>query len=284
MTDAWVAGTVVAVIAGVVGYFVVLRGAAFAAHAIPKGAFAGAAGASLLGLDTLLGLGVFSALGALAIGLSGRRGRHDVVTALVLVFMLALGALFLSRTTEYEPEVLALLFGQVLGVSRTELLPVVALAAMTLLALALIYRPLVLASVLPEAAAIKGIRPERIEMSFLLLLAAATAVTLPIVGALLIFSLMTGPPAAARTLARRPPAAIGLSVAIAVVCVWTALASSYATNWPVGFWVGTLSASAYGLSRGWAASVARVARRREAKGPTGAEASAGRGAPGAGSR
>ena len=105
MMNAWAVATIVAVVAGVVGFFVVLRGSAFPAHAIPKGAFAGAAGASLLGISTLIGLAVFSLLGALGIGTLGRRGRHDVATALALVMMLALGAAFLSRTTQYEPEI-----------------------------------------------------------------------------------------------------------------------------------------------------------------------------------
>src|SRR5579871_3784716 len=103
MVNAWEAATIVAVVAGSVGFFVVLRGAAFPAHAIPKGAFAGAAGANLLGLSSLLGLGVFSLLTSFGIALLARRGRKDAVTALALVMMLALGALFLSRSTEYEP-------------------------------------------------------------------------------------------------------------------------------------------------------------------------------------
>ncbi|HTP16392.1 MAG TPA: metal ABC transporter permease, partial [Streptosporangiaceae bacterium] len=98
-------GTVVAVVAGVVGFFVVLRGAAFVADAVPQGAFAGAAGASLIGISTLVGLGVFALAGALGIGWLSRRGRSDVATALVLVLMLGLGALFLSFTVEYSSEI-----------------------------------------------------------------------------------------------------------------------------------------------------------------------------------
>ncbi|HEX9543307.1 MAG TPA: metal ABC transporter permease, partial [Streptosporangiaceae bacterium] len=105
MMNTWIVATIVAPVAGVVGFFVVLRGSAFPAHAIPQGAFAGAAGASLLGISTLAGLAVFSLLGALGIGSLGRRGRHDVTTALTLVMMLALGAAFLSRTTQYEPAI-----------------------------------------------------------------------------------------------------------------------------------------------------------------------------------
>src|ERR1700728_1535211 len=108
MTNAWIVATIVAVIAGVVGFCVVLRESASPAHAIPNGAFAGAAGASLIGVNTLIGLGVFSVLAALGIGSLGRRGRHDVVTALALVAMLALGALFFSQTSQYEPEIFSL--------------------------------------------------------------------------------------------------------------------------------------------------------------------------------
>ncbi len=101
------------------------------AHALPQGAFAGAAGASLIGLSTILGLGVFSVLGALGIGWLGRRGRHDVATALALVVMLGLGAMFLSLSTEYSSEIFSLLFGEVLGVARDELLPIAALSVVT---------------------------------------------------------------------------------------------------------------------------------------------------------
>jgi zinc/manganese transport system permease protein len=253
MMNAWTTATIVAAVAGVVGYFVVLRGSAFPAHAIPKGAFAGAAGAALLGISTLLGLAVFSVLGALGIGFLSRRGRRDVVTALSLVMMLALGAAFLSRTTEYEPEIFSLLFGQVLGVSSSQILPVAALGAACIAAVAVIYRPLLLSSVVPEVAEARGIRGHRIEICFLLVVALATAMTVPVVGALLIFSLMIGPPAAARSFTSRPLLAMALSVIIALVIVWAAIAASYVSNWPVGFFVGTLGAASYGAGRGWAA-------------------------------
>ncbi len=253
MMNAWITATIVAVIAGVVGYFVVLRGSAFPAHAIPKGAFAGAAGASLLGINTLIGLAVFSLLGALGIGSLSRRGRHDVVTALALVMMLALGAAFLSRTTQYEPEIYSLLFGEVLGVSSTQILPVAALSIACIAAVGFLYRPLMLSSVVPEVAEAKGIRSHRIEIAFLLVVALATTVTVPVVGALLIFSLMIGPPAAARSLTSRPGLAIVLSVVIALTTVWIAIAASYVYNWPVGFFVGALGALSYGIGRAWAA-------------------------------
>jgi len=253
MMNAWTTATIVAVVAGVVGYFVVLRGSAFPAHAIPKGAFAGAAGAALLGINTLIGLGVFSLLGALGIGSLSRRGRRDVVTALTLVLMLALGAAFLSRITEYEPEIYSLLFGEILGVSTSEILPVALLGIACIAAIAVIYRPLMLSSIAPEIAEARGIRSHRIEMCFLIVVALATTMTVPVVGALLIFSLMIGPPAAARSLTSWPLLAMCLSVVIALVTVWAAIAASYLYNWPVGFFVGVLGALSYGLGRGWAA-------------------------------
>ncbi len=253
MMNAWITATIVAVVAGVVGYFVVLRGSAFPAHAIPKGAFAGAAGAALLGINTIIGLGVFALLGALGIGSLGRRGRHDVATALALVMMLALGAAFLSRTIEYESEIYSLLFGEVLGVSSSEILPTALLGLACIAAVALVYRPLLLASVTPEVAEAKGVRGYRIEMIFLVILALATAMTVPVVGALLIFSLMIGPPAAARSVTSRPLLAMILSVVVALVTVWIAIAASYLYNWPVGFFVGVLGAVSYGCGRGWAA-------------------------------
>jgi zinc/manganese transport system permease protein len=253
MINAWIVATIVAVIAGVVGFFVVLRGSAFPAHAIPNGAFAGAAGASLIGVNPLLGLGVFSVGAALGIGALGRRGRHDVATALALVVMLALGALFLSQTTQYEPEIFSLLFGEVLGIATNEIVPVAILGLVCIVAVVVLYRPLVLSSVVPEIGEARGVRAQRVEMAFLIVLALATAMTVPVVGALLIFSLMIGPPAAARSFTIRPGRAIVVSVGIALATVWAAIAISFVTNWPIGFFVGIFSALSYAIGRIWAA-------------------------------
>jgi zinc/manganese transport system permease protein len=267
MVDAWLVGMIVAVVAGVVGFFVVLRGSAFAAHALPNGSFAGAAGAALVGTSTLLGLLVFAVLGAFGIAGLGRRGRHDAVTALVLVLMLALGALFLDLSGEYAPAVDAILFGEVLGISSAALVPTAALAAGCLLALGTIYRPLLLSSVLVETGEARGIRPAAVELGFLLVLAVATALAVPVVGTLLVFSLMIGAPAAARAVCVRPGRAIGLSVAIAVLVVAVALAGSYETDYPVGFFVGVTSGGCYVLGR-----LAGALRRRGALEPTPARA------------
>jgi zinc/manganese transport system permease protein len=251
MVNAWTVASIVAVVAGLVGFFVVLRGSAFVAHAVPNGSFAGAAGASLIGVSTLIGLGVFSLLGALGIGLLGRRGRHDAVTALTLVVMLGLGSLFLSMSVEYAPEIYSLLFGEVLGISSNAVAPTAGLALICVAAIGLLYRPLMLASVLPEVGEARGVSSFRMELCFLAVVALASTMTVPVVGTLLIFSLMIGAPAAARSFTDRPLAAMALSVAIALVTVWSAIAASYTTDYPVGFFVASISAAAYALGRGW---------------------------------
>jgi zinc/manganese transport system permease protein len=190
-----------------------------------------------------------------------------VVTALALVLMLAIGAVFLSRSSEYEPQIYSLLFGEILGVSTTEILPVVALGIVCIAAVAFLYRPLMLSSILPEIGEAKGVSAHRIEMAFLVVVAIATAMTVPVVGALLIFSLMIGPPAAARSFTDRPLLAILLSIGIALITVWSAIAISYLSNWPIGFFVGAISAVCYGIGRGWVAvrrgQAVRAATRRE---------------------
>ncbi|MFY9783590.1 MAG: metal ABC transporter permease [Acidimicrobiales bacterium] len=252
MVNAWLIGTIVAFVGGVVGFFVVLRGAAFPAHAVPNGAFAGAAGANLIGVNPLIGLGVFSLGAALGIGRLARRGRADAVTALALVMMLALGAAFLSQSTEYEPEIFSLLFGEILGVSRGQLLPVALLGLVCVVAVGVLYRQLLLTSIAPEIAAAQGLRPELIDTAFLVVIACATTMTVPVVGALLIFTLMIGPPAAARCFTDRAEVALAISMVLALLTVWASLACSYTTNWPVGFYVSVFSAAWFGVGRGYA--------------------------------
>jgi zinc/manganese transport system permease protein len=257
MTNAWISGSIVAVLAGAMGFFVVLRGASFAAHAIPNGAFAGAAGANLVGVNPLFGLVTFALVAALSIGASSRRVRNDVATALALVLMLALGAAFLTLSTEYEAGMNALLFGEILGVSSSELVPVVILGVASLAVVALLFRPLVFTSVSPDLAEVRGINATLVETAFLVTLALSTALTVPVVGALLTFALMVGPPAAARQLSSRPGRALALSVALALVTVWASIACSYTFNLPIGFFVGTAGAVLFLAARAWNAGRTR---------------------------
>jgi zinc/manganese transport system permease protein len=255
MVNAWIVGTIIGVVAGVVGLFVVLRGASFVAHAVPLSSFAGAAGASLVGADAVMGLAVFAPIAALSIGWLGRRRRSDVATALVVAALLGLGALFLSWRGEYAAAVYGLLFGDIVGVGDTQLWLTGALAGISLLVVAVIYRPLLLSSVAPDAAAARGVRSGLADVLFLLLVSLVTTMSVPVVGALLMFPLMVGPPAAARAVSRQPLTAVAVAVAVALSTVWVAVAASYLTTWPVGFFVGTVAAIWFLVARAWSALV-----------------------------
>jgi zinc/manganese transport system permease protein len=252
MINTWIAASLVAAVAGVVGFFVVLRGASFAAHALPLSAFPGAAAANLMGVNPLVGLLLFSGLGVAGISQLARGGRRDLATALSLVMLLGMGALFLSRTTAYYQAVYALLFGEVLGVSNADLAPVAVLSVASVALVIVLFRPLLLSSVSPELGEARGVSARWIEVLFLGVVALATSMALPVVGALLVFSLMVGPASAARALTDRPLAAMCVSAGLALVTVWAAIALSFVSDWPIGFFVGGLSAVAYAAGRIWA--------------------------------
>ncbi len=252
MLNTWVVATMVAMVAGFVGFFVVIRGSTFAAHALPLGTFPGAAAAGLLGINPLWGLILFSGLGVAGISQLGRHQRNDVATALTLITLLGLGTLFLSLSGSYSQAVYALLFGEVLGISNSEVAPVAIISLAAIAATGLLFRPLLLTSVSADLAAARGVSGQLIELLFLAILGLATAMALPVVGALLVFSLMVGPAAAARSITCRPLSAMFLSVGMAVGMVWAAIAASYATNWPIGFFVGAEAAVLYGTGRYWA--------------------------------
>jgi zinc/manganese transport system permease protein len=249
MLNTWIAGSLVAIVAGAAGFFVVLRGATFAAHALPLGIFPGAAFAGMLGINPVYGLALFAGLGVVGILELSRAQRSDVATALTLIFLLGLGTLFLSLSSRYANGVYALLFGEILGVANAEILPVAVIAALVLAGIAVFFRPFMLTAVSPDLGAAGGVRPRGVEFVFLGLVALATVTALPVVGALLVFSLMVGPPSLARSLSHVPVAAFGLSAGIALVMVWSAIALSYITNYPIGFFVGTLAALAYAGGR-----------------------------------
>jgi zinc/manganese transport system permease protein len=241
MINGWITATVVAVVAGAVGLFVVLRGMSFAAHALPLGAFPGAAAANLFGFNELWGLIGFSGLGVLGITQFAQRQRRDVATALVLMALLGLGTLFLSLSGHYAQGVYALLFGQLVSVSRAEIWPLLALGCLVLAAMGAGFRPLLLNTLSPDLGATHGVSSRQADFGFLALVGIATAMALPVVGALLVFSLMIGPAAAARSLTNRPATALLLSIGLALLTVWAAIATAYLTNWPVGFFVGAIS-------------------------------------------
>ncbi len=249
MINAFISGTIVAIVAALVGFFVVLRGSAFVAHALPKIGFAGAAGAVMLGVNPIIGLVTFAVGGAISIGWLGKRGQHDVVTALTLVVALGTGALFLVLTNNYATGAYALLFGQLVGVSSSEIMDTAVLGIICIIVLTILYRPLLFASITKEGARARGIPIRRLDITFLIVAGIATAVTVPVVGALLSFSLMIGPAATTSYLTHNPLRSLGLSTCISVFTVWIALVLGYDTGWPIGFFVATLSVTFYGGAR-----------------------------------
>jgi len=246
MVRAFVASGIVAIVAGTVGYFLVLRGQAFAGHALAHVGFAGATGAGLVGLSPLGGLIAFTLAAAMAMGMLGERlSGRDVAVGIVLSLSLGFGLLFLSLYTTSATQATALLFGSVLAVSPSVLTSLVWLGAATLVALAVISRPLLFASLQPELAEAKGVSIRLIATLFLALVALAVAQSIQIVGVLLVFTLMIGPPAAAQLMTNRLRTGLVLAPGLALAQAWLGIVLAYYTDWPTSFWITALSALVY---------------------------------------
>ncbi|GAC1474392.1 MAG: metal ABC transporter permease [Chloroflexota bacterium] len=250
MQNAYLVGTIVAIVAAAVGYFVVLRGLSFAAHALSHIGFAGAAGAVLIGLTPLAGMLVFCLVAALAMGAIGERlqGR-DVAVGIVLAFSLGLGVLFLTLYTGYAGEAISILFGTILGVSLHDVTATAVLGAAVLIGLAITFRPLLFASVAEEVAIARGLPVRTLSSAFLLLVAVAVAVAVQVVGVLLIFTLLIAPAATATYLTTHVYRGILAAVVIAVLETWLGITLAYYTVYPVSFYIATAAVVAYGLAR-----------------------------------
>jgi len=248
--NAIAAGFVIAIVSGVVSGFVVARNMSFAVHALAELGFTGSAGFLLLHLSPVLGLLFGSAITAVFIGTLGVRARgRDVVVGVVMAFGLGLGVLFITLYKGYANQAFAILFGTITGVSRGDVFLLVAIGAATLIALAVVYRPLVFATVDPEVAEARGVPVGALAVVFLLIMAAAVAEAIQVVGVLLILTLLITPGAAAERLTPRPGRAIAYSVAIALFCTLGGILLSLITNAPVSVFVTSLSFGCYLLAR-----------------------------------
>ncbi|GAC1310186.1 MAG: metal ABC transporter permease [Vulcanimicrobiaceae bacterium] len=255
LQNALLGGLIVASLAACVGYFVVVRGASFATHALSQIGFAGAAGAVLVGVAPLAGLVVFALLGAGLLGALATRTRSsDVTTALVLVTALGTGGLFLALQRNYASNAFSLLFGTIVGIDRTQVVVTALVAIVALAALGTIARPLLFATVARDAAASAGIRVANIDLAFLGIVALVCAVTVPIVGTLLVFSLTIGPAAAASRLSSNPAAVIAIAIGFGTSAVAIGIALAYVTDWPVGFYIAAITTFQYAAARGLAAA------------------------------
>jgi zinc/manganese transport system permease protein len=255
MQNAYLAGTLVALTAGIMGYFMVLRSQSFAGHSLANVGFAGATGAVLFGLPPIVGLflaGVLAAVGIQTLNLAAGHSRQsDIAVGAVFTASLALGFLFIHlATAEYAANVYNVLFGNVLGISDTDV-GIIAWSTLVLVAIfLLIARPLFFASIDPDVAAARGVPVRALAFGYLMLLALVVAVAVQIVGVLLIFALLVTPAAIAQDVTTRPAVAATVAVALALVFTWLGLAVGYFTPYPVGFFITTFAFGTYALVRG----------------------------------
>ncbi|MGH9017276.1 MAG: metal ABC transporter permease [Acidimicrobiales bacterium] len=262
---AFEAGGIVSVVAGVVGYFVILRRTAFAAHALSHVGFAGAAGAAVLSVDPIWGLLVFCLGGAAVMGGLGQRLRErDTVIGIVLAFMLGLGVLFIHLYTGYSTEAYSILFGQIEGVSTGDVVLTLGIGALSVVLVAAMYRPLLFASVDADVAEARRVPVRLLSMAFMMTLALAVAIAVQVVGVLLIFSLLITPAAIADLVTRRPGRAMLVSVVIALACTWIGLAIGWYFSPPDSFFITSLAFGAYVVTRVATYGGARRAARRAA--------------------
>ncbi len=249
MINAFAASGIVAVLAGIVGYFLVLRGQTFAGHALSHVGFTGATGAVLLGISPIWGMVGFTLAAGIGMGALGERlAGRDVAIGVILSVALGCGLLFLHFYTTYATQVTALLFGNVLAVSHTTLAVLASIGAISLAALALIARPLLFASLQPELAEAKGVSLRTVSMLFLAVCALAVAACTQIVGVLLVFTLLVGPAAAAQNVSTRLSTGVILAASFALFEAWLGITLAYHTDWPTSFWITTLSAAVYAAS------------------------------------
>ena len=246
MNNAFAAAGIVAVVSGIVGYFLVMRAQTFAGHALSHIGFAGATGAGLLGLAPLWGLVGFTLAAGIVMGLLGERiSNRDVAIGVVLALALGFGLLFLHYYTAFATQATALLFGNVLAVDRATIATLATLSLVTLAALAAIMRPLIFASLQPELAEAKGVPLRFVSTAFLAIVALAVSECAQIVGVLLVFTLMVGPPAAAQRLTTGVWSGLAVSALLALAEAWLGLTLAFYSDWPVSFCIAILSAAGY---------------------------------------
>jgi zinc/manganese transport system permease protein len=266
MINAFAAAGLVAAVSGLVGYFLVMRGQTFAGHALSHIGFAGATGALLIGVAPLWGLVGFSLAAGIGMGFLGDRiGHRDVAIGVVLALALGLGLLFMHYHKGFAGQATALLFGNVLSVDRAMLGSLALLGGVTLMALGGIMRPLLFASLQPELAEAKGVPTRFVSVAFLAIVALAVSACAQIVGVLLVFALMVGPPAAAQQLTARLWSGLALSAVLALAAAWLGITIAYYTDWPVSFCISALSALVYFAALGAPAMRAALSRRAEAR-------------------
>lgn len=242
MRNALVGGTLVALAAGLIGYFIIVRNTAFAAHALAHIGLPGATGAVLIGLPVGFGLGVFCVGGALVIGALGKRAEdREVATGTVLALATGFGLFFNSLATKNSSTLTNVLFGNLLAISSDQLVTFTALLVVLAATMTLVYRPLLFASVNAQVAEAKGVPVKALSILFMVLLGVAVTMAVQAVGTLLLFALVVTPAATAITLTAKPLAAMAISTGISLVSVWAGLTVSAIFNMPPSFVIVTIA-------------------------------------------
>ena len=274
MQNAYMAGTLVALTAGMIGYFMVLRHQSFAGHSLANVGFAGATGAALFGIAPVIGLfiaGLLAAIGIQSLNIATRQNRQsDIAVGAVFTASLALGFLFIHLSTaEYAANVYNVLFGNVLGIDDADVAVIVWSTLLLIGVLCLIARPLFFASLDPDVAAAHGVPVRILSFGYLILLALEVAVAVQVVGVLLIFSLLVTPAAIAQSVTTRPVVSVLVAIALALLFTWIGLAIGYATPYPVGFFITSIAFGTYVLVRGGRLVRDALVQRHAASSPQG---------------
>jgi zinc/manganese transport system permease protein len=246
MVTAFAASGIVAIVAGIVGVFLVTRGQTFAGHALSHVGFAGATAAGLIGIAPLYGMIAFTVAAGVGMGLLAERlSARDVAIGIVLALSLGFGLLFLHYYTSFATQATVLLFGNVLAVSTATLQTLAVLALATLVALGVISRPLLFATLQPELAEARGVSLRGVGICFMAIVAVTVSACVQIVGILLVFTLMVGPAAAAERLTSRLGASVLLAAGLAIGEAWLGITIAFYTDWPTSFCITLLSALVY---------------------------------------
>ena len=246
MQNAFIAGTIVAVMAGYIGVFVMARNMSFISHTLSHVGFAGAAFAVFLGINPIYGLLIFTITMSYLVGhLSVKAFRREATVSVMLGIFLGLGLLFLSLTPNN------ILFGSVVSITRDDVKLIFILAVVVILLLSIFYRKIKFDSFDAIGARALGLNGKFISIFFLVLLSVATSITVPVVGALLMFVLLTVPASAARYLTNKVGLMIAISISFALIGTWAGITLSYYTSLPTTFFIATIEALFYFCSLGY---------------------------------
>jgi zinc/manganese transport system permease protein len=245
--NALLTGSCVAIVAAISGYFLLVRGLTFAGHALPNIGFAGAAGAVLVGANPVVGLLIFTVGAGIIIGLLGKQLRErDIAIGIIMAFALGLGILFLSLYNGYAEQAYSILFGTILGISQADVEVSAAFGALTIVVLLALFRPLLFSSYDPEVAQARGVPVRLLGVTFLVMVAIAISLSVQVVGALLVFTLLVGPAATAMRVVGRPLWVILLAMALGLCYTWVGIfLAATGNNLPVSFYIATLSFGVY---------------------------------------